>query len=83
MIAHGLAMGEVLGVDDDYGVRLPAAAVDAGFQLPEVRLEQPAYLREPEKRLWEHTFAEIAPSIVRADVATADELNDLLDEMWQ
>jgi len=83
MIAHGLEMGEVLGVNYDYGVRLPAAVVDAGFRLQEVRLDQPAYLRGPEKRLWEHTFAEVAPSMVRTHVATADELKDLLDQMRQ
>jgi hypothetical protein len=40
-------------------------------------------LRGPEKRLWEHTFAEIAPSIARAGVATADHLQHLLEEMRQ
>jgi ubiquinone/menaquinone biosynthesis C-methylase UbiE len=83
MIAHALAMGAVLGVDYDYGVRLPATVIDTGFRSLEVRLEQPAYLRGPEKRLWEHSFAEVAPSIVRTGVATADELNDLLEEMRQ
>lgn len=83
IVALGLAMGAVLGVDYDFGVRLPAAAADAGFCSVEVRLEQPAYLRGPEKRLWEHTFAEIGPSMVRTGVVTAAELDDLLAEMRQ
>jgi hypothetical protein len=81
MIAHGLAMGAALGVDYDYGVRLPAAAADTGFRSIAVRLEQPAYMRGPEKRLWEHTFAEVAPSMVRTGVATTGQLNDLFEEM--
>jgi ubiquinone/menaquinone biosynthesis C-methylase UbiE len=76
-----LAAGVALGVDYDYGVRLPADAADAGFSSVEVRLAQPAYLRGPEKRLWEHTFAEAVPVILRTGVATADELTGLLDEM--
>jgi ubiquinone/menaquinone biosynthesis C-methylase UbiE len=83
MIALCQAMGTAIGVNYDYGIQLPAAAVDAGFQSVEVRMQQPAYLRGPEKRLWEHTFAEIAPSIARAGVATDDHLRHLLDEMRQ
>ena len=47
----------------------------------EIHLEQPAYLRGPEKRLWEHTFAETVPVVVRTGVATEDELKGLLKEM--
>ena len=52
-------------LDYDYGVRLPAAAGEVGFQSIQIHLEQPAYLRGPEKRLWEHKFAETVP-VVRA-----------------
>jgi SAM-dependent methyltransferase len=83
VITQCLAMGVQLGVDYDYGVRLPAEAEEAGFRAVEVRLSQPAYLRGPEKRLWEQTFAELAPSMVRTGVLTADEMAGLLDEMRQ
>ncbi len=77
----GMAMGLKLGVDYDFGVRLPAAAAGAGFQSIRVYLEQPAYLSGPEKQLWEHTFAETVPVMVRTGVATAEELNELLKQM--
>jgi SAM-dependent methyltransferase len=77
----GQALGTKLGVDYDFGVRLPAAATGAGFRSVQIHLEQPAYLRGPEKRLWEHTFAEAAPVAVREGVATEDELKSLLAEM--
>jgi hypothetical protein len=38
-------------------------------------------LRGPEKRLWEYTFAEIVPVVVRTGVATESELKGLLEEM--
>jgi hypothetical protein len=68
-------------LDYDYGVRLPAAAGEVGFQSIQIHLEQPAYLRGPEKRLWEHTFAETVPVVARTGVATEDELEGLLEEM--
>ena len=76
-----LEMGRRLGVDYNFGIRLPGAAARAGFRSVEVRLDQPAYLRGEEKRLWEHTFAEVFPSMMRAGVASADELQELLDGM--
>lgn len=72
-----------LGVDYDYGLRLPADAVDAGFQSVEVRIDHPAYLRGPEKRLWEHTFMEAVPTFLRCGVASEDELSALGEEMRQ
>ena len=76
-----LAAGARLGVDYNFGVRLPAAAAEVGFRSIRIHLEQPAYLRGPEKRLWEHTFAETVPVVVRTGVATEDELKGLLKEM--
>jgi SAM-dependent methyltransferase len=77
----GLAVGAKLGVDYDFGVRLPVAAAEAGFRSIQIQLEQPAYLRGPEKRLWEHSFAEGAPVVVRMGLATEGELKGLLEEM--
>jgi SAM-dependent methyltransferase len=77
----GRVLGARLGVDYEFGVRLPAAAAEVGFRSIHIHLEQPAYLRGPEKRLWEHTFAEALPVAVRNGVATEDELKGLLMEM--
>jgi ubiquinone/menaquinone biosynthesis C-methylase UbiE len=77
----GLTVGAKLGVDYDFGVRLPVAAAEAGFRSIQIQLEQPAYLRGPEKRLWEHSFAETVPVLVRMGVATEGELKGLLEEM--
>jgi ubiquinone/menaquinone biosynthesis C-methylase UbiE len=81
MTELGLAMGRAIGVDYNYGLRLPVAAKEAGFSHVEVRLNQPAYLRGEEKRLWKHTFAEVVPAIVRAECASKEELDTLLAEM--
>ncbi len=75
------AAGEALGVNYDYGATLPVDARLAGFQSVEVRIEQPAYFRGPEKRLWELTFAEASSVMRRTDTATQAELNGILDEM--
>jgi ubiquinone/menaquinone biosynthesis C-methylase UbiE len=80
-VALGHATGDKLGVNYDFGMRLPAAAQKAGFRSLQVHLDQPAYLRGPEKRLWEYTFAEAVPVVVRTGVATESELKGLLEEM--
>jgi SAM-dependent methyltransferase len=80
-IEIGLQVGVALGVNYEYGTNLPADAADAGFHSVEVRLECPAYLRGPEKRLWELTFAEAAPVILKNGITTEDELNSIVDEM--
>jgi hypothetical protein len=38
-------------------------------------------LRGPEKRLWERTFAETVPVVVRTGVAAENELKALLEQM--
>jgi ubiquinone/menaquinone biosynthesis C-methylase UbiE len=75
------AGGKALGVDYNYGVRMAADAEEVGFQVREVWFNQPVYRHGPEKRLWEHTFREALPSIVRSGVATESEINSLLEEM--
>jgi SAM-dependent methyltransferase len=76
-----LETGRRLGVNYDYGVELPAAVMNAGFQSPEVRVDLPALLRGPGKRIWEHSFAEAIPAIARAGVSCEEELLGLLEEM--
>ena len=80
-IEIGRVLGARLGVDYDFGVRLPAAAAQTGFGSVRVYLDQPAYLRGPEKRLWEYSFAETIPVATRTGVATEAELKQLLEEM--
>ncbi len=70
-----------MGVNYDYGVELPAAVIDAGFQPPEVRVDLPAMLRGPGKRIWEHTYAEAIPVVARTGVCREDVLLDILKEM--
>ena len=78
-IAH--ARGETLGVNYDYGLQLPLALMDAGFQAPVVRMETPIYLSGPKKRLWEWTFTEAADGIVGNRVATEEEIATVLAGM--
>jgi SAM-dependent methyltransferase len=80
-VSLALEAGRRLGVNYDYGVELPAAVMDAGFQSPEVRVDLPAFLRGPGKRMWEHTYAEAIPAMVRTGVSREDELLDLLEVM--
>jgi ubiquinone/menaquinone biosynthesis C-methylase UbiE len=75
------ATGDLLGVNYDYGVQMPLDVVKMGFKMPEVRFIQPAYLRGPEKRLWEFTCREALPTIVRTGVGNEDELNERFERM--
>src|SRR5260370_30912855 len=78
-IAH--ARGETLGVNYDYGLELPLALMDAGFQAPVVRMETPIYLSGPKKRLWEWTFTEASDGMVSNRVATAEEIATVIAGM--
>jgi SAM-dependent methyltransferase len=75
------ALGKSIGVDYNHGLRLPARMLGAGFHRPEVSFDTPVYMRGPEKRLWELTFAEVGPAIARAGVATLQEVDDLAAQM--
>ena len=78
-IAH--ATGKSIGVDYDHGLKLPVRMLEAGFGRPEVSFDMPVYMRGPEKRLWELTFAEACGAFVRAGVATAQEVDALAAQM--
>jgi ubiquinone/menaquinone biosynthesis C-methylase UbiE len=77
----GHALGRAIGVDYDHGLKLPTRMLEAGFESPEVSFDMPVYLRGAEKRLWELTFAEAGPAIVRAGVASAQEVEELVTQM--
>ena len=55
--------------------------LEAGFRRPEVSFDTPVYMRGPEKRLWERTFAEMGPAFARAGVATVQEVDELAAQM--
>jgi hypothetical protein len=77
----GLLAGKALGVDYNFGLRLPGAAMDAGFQKPVVRVDAPMYLDGAKKRLWEWTFQEAVPVIVSKGAATEEEALGVLAAM--
>jgi SAM-dependent methyltransferase len=80
-IEIGHALGKSIGVDYDHGLQLPTRMLEAGFRRPEVSCDTPVYMRGPEKRLWELTFAEAGPAFERAGVATVREVDDLAAQM--
>jgi ubiquinone/menaquinone biosynthesis C-methylase UbiE len=77
----GHALGKSIGVDYDHGLKLPVRMLEAGFGTPEVSFDMPVYMCGAEKRLWELTFAEAGPAMVRAGVASAREVNELVEQM--
>ncbi len=76
-----IALGKALGVNYNYGERLPLDVIEAGFPPPEIRFAQPVYRSGPHKRLWELTIREATPTIVRAASAAEDEMDSLLEAM--
>lgn len=78
-ICHAAA--KVLGANYNFGLSLPAAAMDAGFQPPAIRLDYPMYLDGPKKRLMEWTMEEAVPMFLRSGVTTEEEMTSVLAEM--
>jgi len=80
-IALGHALGKHLGVNYDFGTQLHTAVMEAGFGTPEVSFTQPAQLRGVGKNWWHQSFVELRPGILRAELATDDEMSTLLGEL--
>ncbi len=80
-IALAHALGKHLGVNYDFGSQLHTAVMEAGFGVPEVCFTQPAQLRGVGKDWWHQCLVEITPGIIRAEVATEDEMSTLLGEL--
>ena len=75
-------MDEVFGVNSwDIGSRLGELVAEAGFETPEVRVQQHAFHRGGEKRLWELTLQEARPAIVEHGVAPSEELDRICGEL--
>lgn len=72
-----------LGVNYDFGLELPREVMRAGFRDPVLSFERPAFLRGEGKRMWEKTFAEAIPVMVRLGIASQDELAGLVQEMYE
>jgi len=77
----GHARGKAIGVNYNFGLELPVALMDAGFQTPVVRMETPMYLSGPKKRLWEWTFVEASEGIVSNRVASEEEMASVITGM--
>lgn len=77
----GLALGEAIGVNYDFGLLLPLALLEAGFHSPVVRMETPMYFDGPKKRLWEWTFIEASPRMLSTGVASAEEIDSVVAGM--
>ena len=80
-IALAHALGKHLGVNYDFGLQLPTAVMEAGFGVPEVCFTQPVQLQGVGKDWWHQCLVEITPGIIRAEVATEDEMSTLLGEL--
>jgi ubiquinone/menaquinone biosynthesis C-methylase UbiE len=78
-LAH--ALGDAIGVSYDFGLRLPLALREVGFQSPFVRMETPMYFDGPKKKLWEWTFIEASPRMVSTGVVTAEEIASVVAGM--
>jgi ubiquinone/menaquinone biosynthesis C-methylase UbiE len=69
------------GVDSNAGAKLHQYFQSAGFPAPEIKMEQPAFLRGEEKRFWEMTLREAIPAIVEAGVAREEDVEQICEEM--
>ncbi len=71
------------GVDSNAGAKLHRYFRAAGFDAPEIRMEQPAFLRGEEKRFWGLTLREAIPAIVEAGVARREDLEEICEEIGE
>jgi ubiquinone/menaquinone biosynthesis C-methylase UbiE len=78
-----LAMEAARERGQDFAVarRLYHLVREAGFEQAEVSQHQPVFVRGPEKRLEELSFREVAGQVVRAGLATAEEVEVILGEL--
>jgi ubiquinone/menaquinone biosynthesis C-methylase UbiE len=72
---------KLLGVNYNFGMALPNEAVKIGFRNVKVSYERPMYLVGEGKLMFELTFAEAVPVMVRLGIATEEELAELLKDM--
>jgi SAM-dependent methyltransferase len=78
-----LELEKVLGVNYNFGLDLPREALRIGFRDLVVSYEWPMFLRGEGKRMWELTFAEAAPVLMKMGIASEDELAGIVAEMQE
>jgi hypothetical protein len=62
------------GIDNALGLNLPRLLRQVGLVEPEMVFIHPVYLRGEGKRLWEYSFFEASPHIVRSGLTSEAEL---------
>lgn len=80
-IALSHAMGEMLGVNYDFGTQLHSAVMQAGFRSPSIRFVQPVHMQGVGKDWWHQTFEEVTPVMIRLGLVTEFEISELLGEL--
>jgi ubiquinone/menaquinone biosynthesis C-methylase UbiE len=75
--------GKALGVTYAFGRKLHSAMRMTGFAAVTPRLDQPAYLSGPGKRMWEHTFHEAGDGIVASGAATRQEVDQICRQLCE
>jgi ubiquinone/menaquinone biosynthesis C-methylase UbiE len=75
--------GKALGVTYAFGRKLHTAMLKTGFVGVTPRLDQPAYLSSPGKRMWEHTFHEASDGIVASGAATRQEVDQICRQLCE
>lgn len=73
---------QLRGADATLGTRVPGLLRDAGFDWVEVHVIQPAGFSGDIKMLSPLTLENIAPSILDEDLATEDELGELITDLY-
>jgi len=68
-------------LDSYIGLKLPRLFGELGLGQLEVKVNQIALVRGEEKRLWELTLREAAPAILASEASTAEELDDICEEI--
>lgn len=76
-----LALGRDRKADYQIGSHLQAMFEEIGYMEPQVRTDRPVFRTGESKRLWEYTFLELIPAMLKAGVTTADEVETLRPEL--
>jgi ubiquinone/menaquinone biosynthesis C-methylase UbiE len=71
------ALSQRRGTDAQLGLKLPRIFLQAGLVEPETRFIHPVYLRGEQKRLWEYSFFEASPHLIRSALTCEAELKQL------
>jgi hypothetical protein len=70
------------GGDPDIGLRLPALVKSRGFEEVEMNIVQPTGMHGEVKLVTPLTMENIADAVIREGLATRDEIDDLVNELY-